>query len=89
LDYRELHSALISKGQTTENRSSNHVFYIVEIGGKLYRATKVSHGAHGQISDELMSAIAREMHLKAKELREFVGCSISRKQWLDLWRERS
>lgn len=89
MDYHDLHAALLSKGKTTEDRSSHHVFYILEIDGKRYRATKVSHSAHGQMSDELIGAIAREMHLKTKELKDFVNCTISRDEWLDLWRQRS
>jgi hypothetical protein len=89
LDYRDLQSALLSKGETVEDRSSHHIFYVVEIDGKRYRATKVSHGARGQISDELLGAIAREMHLQTKELREFVSCTMTREDWLKLWNQRN
>ena len=88
LDYRELRACLTSKGETSEDRSSHHVFYLVKIDGKLYRATKMSHSARGQISDQLLSVIAKEMRLKTKELKDFVDCTVTREDWLNLWKER-
>jgi hypothetical protein len=88
LDYRELHSALLSKGAATEDRTRHHVFYLIEVDGKMYRATKLSHSAHGQISNDILGAVARQMRLRTKELRDFVDCTVTREQWLDLWRQR-
>lgn len=88
LDYRELHSALLSKGGATEDRARHHVFYFIEVDGKRYRATKMSHSARGHISDDITVAVARQMRLRAKELRGFVDCTLTREQWLDLWRQR-
>ena len=78
---------LISKGKTSE-RSGDHVFYFVEIDGKEYRATKVSHGARGQIDNNILSVIARQMRLTTRELRGFVTCTVDREQWLQLWSQR-
>lgn len=88
LDYRELRSALLSKGAATEDRARHHVFYLIEVDGKRYRATKLSHSAHGHISDDILGAVARQMRLRAKELRGFVDCTVTCEQWLDLWRQR-
>ena len=88
MDYRELRTALLSKGETVEDRKRHHVFYFVEIDGEIYRATKFSHSARGRISDEILGAIARQMRLKTQELRQFVDCSIERAEWLQLWRQR-
>jgi len=88
LDYRELRSALVSKGEATEDRARHHAFYLIEVDGKSYRATKFSHSARGQISDDILGAIARQMRLKIKELRDFVDCAVTREQWMQLWRER-
>jgi len=85
LDYRELRSTLITKGEAKEDRSGHHVFYMIEINGKLNRATKLSHSAHGQIDKYILGAIARQMRLKTKELRDFVDCSFSRDQWIKAW----
>ena len=88
MDYRELQSALKSKGNTSENREGHHIFYFVEVDGKEYRATKVSHSARGQIDDNILSQIARQMRLTTKELRNFVACLIDREKWLQLWSQR-
>ena len=88
MDYRDLHNTLLSKGRTIEDRRGHHVFFFLEVDGKYYRATKFSHNAHGQISDDLLSSIARQMRLTAKELKQFVDCSIERNQWLEFWSER-
>jgi len=88
VDYQELRGALISKGKADEDRRSHHVFFFIEVDGKSYRATKISHSARGQISSKILSLISRQMRLTTKELRYFVDCTIGRKQWLDLWRER-
>ena len=88
MDYRELRNALLSKGQASESRARHHVFYYIDVDGKIYRATKFSHSARGQISDDLLGAIARQMRLRIKELRDYVECTITREQWLQLWRDR-
>lgn len=88
MDYQALRHALISKGEAAEDRHSHHVFFFIEVDGKSYRATKISHSARGQIRSEILSLIARQMRLTTKELRYFVDCTVGHKQWLDLWRER-
>lgn len=88
MDYRELCSALTSKGEASEDRQGDHIFYFIEIDGREYRATKVSHNARGQISGDLIGLISRQMRLTTKELRRFVGCEIGREQWLELWCQR-
>jgi len=79
---------LLTKGAATEDRARDHVFYFIEVDGQSYRATKISHSAHGQIDDHLLGAIARQMRLRSKELDSFVACTTSREQWLVLWRQR-
>lgn len=88
MDYQELRGALISKGKADEDRGSHHVFFFIEVDGKSYRATKISHSARGQISSNILSLISRQMRLTNKELRQFVACDVEREQWLELWRER-
>ena len=88
MDYQDLRSALNSKGETIEDRSRHHIFFFVEIEGKQYRATKMSHGARGQISNALLSVMAHQMRLTTKELKQFVKCPLSRIGWLELWQER-
>jgi len=88
VDYRELRTALLSKGEAEEDRRGHHVFYFVDVDGKPYRATKFSHSARGQISNDILGAIARQMRLRTQELQRFVDCSIDRAEWLRIWRQR-
>ena len=87
MEFRELRSALCSKG-AREDPTKDHVFFYIEVNGKAFRATKLSHGARGQISDELFSLIARQMRLKTAELRKFVECPLGSEEWVRLWSER-
>jgi hypothetical protein len=89
VNYRELRTVLLSKGEAVEDRASHHIFYFIEVDGKIYRATKFSHNARGRISNEILGAIARQMRLKTKELRRFVNCSVDRAEWLQIWRQRA
>ena len=88
MDYLELRSALLSKGKTSEDRKSHHIFFFIEVDGKNYRATKFSHSARGQITDDILGAIARQMRLTSKELRNFVDCAVTCEKWLEFWRQR-
>jgi len=88
VDYQELRGALLSKGKADEDRAGDHVFFFVEVDGKSYRATKLSHNARGQISSKILNAISHQMQLTTKELRYFVDCAVKREQWLNLWRQR-
>ena len=88
MDYSELHSKLLGKGQAIENRKGDHVFFYIEVDGGMQRATKLSHNAHGQIDTNILDQISRQMRLTNRELRGFVACPISREQWLELWQQR-
>ncbi len=88
MDYEELRSALVSKGEAEEDRASHHVFFFIEVGGRTYRATKFSHSARGQVSGDIQGEIARQMRLTTRELREFVACPLGREEWVKLWFER-
>ena len=86
MDYRELRSALTNKGHAEEDRAKDHAFYYIEVAGKSYRATKISHGAHGQIDPGFLATMARQMRLTSRQIREFVACRLRRDGWLDIWR---
>ena len=87
MDYLDLSHALCSKGKAMVEHG-DHDSFAVEEGGKEFRATKISHGAHGQIDDKVRSLIARQMRLTTSELNEFVDCPMGRDKWLRLRRER-
>lgn len=87
MDYLDLSNALCAKGEAWTEQG-DHVVFVVEEDGKEFRATKISHGAHGQIDDKIRSLIARQMRLTTSELNEFVDCPMGRDKWLRLRRER-
>ena len=87
MDYRDLRSTLLSKGGTEQDRSKDHVFYFLELEGSSHRVTKISHGAKGQIPNDLLSMIARQMRLTAPELRKFVKCTLTTGEWHSRWQE--
>lgn len=88
MDYQELRSALVSKGGADEDRASHHVFFYVEVHGKRYRATKLSHSARGQISSPIVSAISGQVRLTKRELKRFVDCTMGGEEWLELFWQR-
>jgi len=88
VDYIKLCGALSSKGKAWPDRAGHHVFFYIEIDGKTCRAAKVSHSAQGQIDSYILGAIARQMRLTTKELKQFVACPLGREQWLELWSQR-
>lgn len=88
MDYEKLCGALHSKGKAWSDRSRHHVFFFMEIDGKTYRATKVSHSAQGQIDRYILREIAHQMRLTTKELKQFVACPLGREQWIELWSQR-
>ena len=83
MDYLDLSNALCSKGKARPEQR-DHLFFFVEEDGKEFRATKISHGASGQIDDDTRSLIAHQMRLTTKELKEFVACPMGRDEWLKL-----
>lgn len=85
MDYQELRAALLRKGQAEEDTKRDHSFFFIVVAGKKERATKLSHGERGQINNELLSLIARQMRLKREELQDFVDCTLGREDWLRLW----
>ena len=89
MDTRELRRTLLRKLHAIEDRKAHHVFFFFEIGGRLYRATKLSHGARGQLAPSLASLIARQLKLNNKELNELVTCPLSEEEYFQTWLNRT
>ena len=73
----DLRSALPKKGFS--QRQSHHKFFHYETldGQTTSIFTKLSHGARGQLSSDLVADIARQLKVSKRELEEFVDCSLS------------
>ena len=85
LDYRALQRALVSKAEAYEDRSGGHIGYYRYALGKRRLVTVVSHGARGQIPKWLLGRMARQMRLTSRQLGQFVDCTMSREEWVEVW----
>ena len=85
MDYRDLQKALVSKAEANEDRSGGHIGYYRTVSRGRRLVTVVSHGAKGQIPKWLLGRIARQMLLTSRQLQQFVDCTLSRDEWLEIW----
>jgi hypothetical protein len=82
LDRRAVESALTIKG--FREVEGNHTFFIyyAASGKKSPVRTKTSHGSsHKDISDVLVSQMAKQCKLTTKEFRSLVECPLSRAEY--------
>lgn len=75
----DFESALKKKGFEAEAKKQDHRWYRLYLNGqRTLVTTRVSHQpGTTDIRDQLISKIAREMHLSVPDLRRFVDCSLS------------
>lgn len=82
LERRTVEAALVFKG--FQKRDGDHTFFIyyASSGKKSPVRTKTSHGSgHKDIPDVLVSQMAKQCKLTAKEFRSLVECPLSRKDY--------
>ena len=83
---KDVTRALEKKG--FRSREGDHTFFRLYADGvKTTVRTKVSHGAK-EIHDGLLSAMAKQTHLRKKEFLRLIDCPLSEEEYLDLLRER-
>jgi hypothetical protein len=77
---RDFDKAATKKG-FIEDKKRDHIFYyFTDKDGKRYTPihTKISHGGSGDISDELLSKMYKQMNLESKsDLQHYIDCSLS------------
>jgi hypothetical protein len=78
---RDVKRALLAKGFREEAR--DHYFYFFYYQGKKSSVkTKISHGAtNGDISDILLSAMAKQVRLSGPQFRDLVDCGLTEQQF--------
>lgn len=82
---RQVRKALKSKLGFEESRSGNHAWFVKWHNGLVVGRTKVSHQPPGRdISDSLISAMARQLGVRGPELRGAISCAIRDAEFLDL-----
>lgn len=86
-DKREVESGLETKGfRRTEG--DHHYFVYWSVDGKKARAmTKTSHGRHHDISDELLSQMARQCGITKSNFLKLVDCPLTRESYEALLRQ--
>ena len=89
MEISDIRRTLLNKLHAVEDAKRDHVFYYFEIQGKQHKATKLSHGAIGQLDDNLLHLIAEQLRLRKEELESLVECPLSEKEYFALWSNRS
>jgi len=81
---RDFHKAITKKG-FIEEKKRDHIFYIfTDMDGKIYRRvhTKVSHGGSADISNDLLSAMYKQMKCRSKDdLKKYIDCSLGEDEY--------
>jgi|SRR5579883_1522255 hypothetical protein len=65
--------------------AKDHVRFVLKSNGKIVARTKYSHSRRGneQISDNLLSLIAKQMHCSNKTLKGLLGKQFNRQDYLN------
>lgn len=80
LKRRDVMAALESKGFSRRGGDHAYFIYRTERGTLTDVRTKTSHGRGGaDISDSLLSRMARQCHMSNPQFRDFVDCSLTRR----------
>jgi hypothetical protein len=90
MDFRRLRQTLGTKLGAEEDKESDHSYYYMDIDGKQHRIAKISHSSRGseQINDFIILNTAKRMCLQKNELMNFVSCSLSKDEYIKIWKER-
>jgi hypothetical protein len=82
LDRRMVEASLVAKGfQKVEGDHSFFIYYDVN-GKKSPVRTKMSHGTSSkQLSDNLISVMAKQCRLSSRDFKSLVNCPLSRLEY--------
>ncbi len=83
---REIKEGLTKKGFIAVQRDHTYLFFSVE-GRKSGIHTKISHG-RSEYGDNLLSFVAKELHLSRKQLDDLLDCPLSYEGYLSVLREK-
>ena len=87
LDADDIRAALLAKGMVRD--ATHHEMFRKEIGGVTTLITRLSwRGRHHQVSDNVASAMARQLCLRLAEFRALVSCDLTEARWEGLVSER-
>jgi len=83
---RDIERALLAKGFKLEKRAERY-FFLYTNGRRTRVQTHISHGER-DVSENLFSHMARQLHLTKAELRDLVECTLSGERYVELLRGR-
>lgn len=78
---------LLRKKLGFERRMGKHKVYFLQIGERVVAQTLISHGSN-EISDNLLSAMARQMGITRRQLMALIDGRLTREDYLNLLREQ-
>jgi predicted transcriptional regulator len=81
LERRDVESALEKKGFVSQQGDHRYFIYHTVAGKKTSVWTKTSHGTgHKTLSDNLVSALAKQCGLTAAQFKQLVACPLTREE---------
>lgn len=84
---REIKEGLTKKGFIAVQRDHTYLFFSVE-GRKSGIHTKISHG-NKEYSDNILSLVARQLHISSKQLDDLLDCPLSYERYLSMLKEKN
>lgn len=85
LDKRDVRANLRKKGFAEEQGSRDHDFYRYDDADPVKPCyTKISYGSAKEIPSQLVSRMAKQIHLKTSQFVDLVSCELSRAEYYDL-----
>ncbi len=66
-----------------ERRMGRHQIYVLKIDGKQFARTVISHGTR-EITDDILSLIARQMKITPIQLKKVISGEIGKKEYYRL-----
>ena len=83
---REIKEGLTKKGFITVQRDHTYLFF--SVGGRKYSIhTKISHG-NKEYGDNILSLVARQLHITTKQLDDLLDCPMSYEDYLSMLQEK-
>lgn len=65
----------------SDRHEKGHIWYELKLAGLPVIETRISRGKHEQISDDLLSRIAKQLHVRNPFFRGMIQCTISKEEY--------
>lgn len=78
---------VLRKSLGFERRMGKHKVYFLKVGRRVVAQTLISHGSK-EISDSLLSSMARQMGITRRQLMDLIDGKLTREDYFNLLREQ-